>query len=71
MPNSSVLESKLGAFPLATYETGETVPAAGSRTIQAAQSCTEINNTTENIGGLLGSNGASLVYAGYPYDPYA
>ena len=61
MPGSAVFESRLGVLPLATYEAGETVLAAGSR----------IDKTIEKIEGLLGSNGASLVYAGYPYDPYA
>jgi hypothetical protein len=61
MPGSAVFERRLGALPLATYEAGETVLAAGSR----------IDKTIEKIEGLLGSNGASLVYAGYPYDPYA
>jgi hypothetical protein len=27
--------------------------------------------TVEKVEGLLGGSGASLVYAGYPYDPYA
>ena len=32
VPGSPVFERRLGAFPLATYEAGETVLAAGSRT---------------------------------------
>jgi CRP/FNR family transcriptional regulator, cyclic AMP receptor protein len=32
MPGSAVFERRLGAVPLATYEAGETVLAAGSRT---------------------------------------
>jgi CRP-like cAMP-binding protein len=32
MPDSAVFERRLGALPLATYEAGETVLAAGSRT---------------------------------------
>ena len=163
MPGSAVFERRLGALPLATYEAGETVLAAGSRTgrllilksgkvsivkenieiakvaepgavfgelsallhqphtadvwaleasqfhvaeaaallggdrsallyiaavlarrldsanealielsrVQAGQPHSEIDKTIEKIEGLLGSNGASLVYAGYPYDPYA
>jgi len=39
--------------------------------IQGGQPRSEIDKTIEKIEGLLGSNGASLVYAGYPYDPYA
>ena len=164
MPGSAVFERRLGALPLATYEAGETVLAAGSRTgrllilksgkvsivkenieiakvaeagavfgelsallhqphtadvwaleasqfhvaeaaallerdrsallyiaavlarrldsanetlielksqVQACQPHSDIDKTIEKIEGLLGSNGASLVYAGYPYDPYA
>ena len=41
------------------------------RQVQAGQPHSEIDKTIEKIEGLLGSNGASLVYAGYPYDPYA
>ena len=164
MPDSGIFESRLAAFPITTYEAGETVIAAGSRTdrllilksgkvaivkrnieiakvaepgavfgelsallnqphtadvcaleasqfhvaeaaallggdrsaflyiaavlarrldsankalielkrqVQAGQPHSEIDKTIEKIEGLLGSNGASLVYAGYPYDPYA
>jgi CRP/FNR family cyclic AMP-dependent transcriptional regulator len=164
MPGSAVFERSLGALPLATYEAGETVLAAGSRTgrllilksgkvsivkenieiakvaevgavfgelsallhqphtadvwaleasqfhvaeaaallegdrsallyiaavlarrldsanealielksqVRAGQPHSKIDKTIEKIEGLLGSNGASLVYAGYPYDPYA
>jgi CRP/FNR family cyclic AMP-dependent transcriptional regulator len=39
--------------------------------IQASQPRSEIGKTIEKIEGLLGPSGASLVYAGYPYDPYA
>jgi CRP/FNR family cyclic AMP-dependent transcriptional regulator len=39
--------------------------------VQAGQPRSEIGNTIEKIEGLLGPSGASLVYAGYPYDPYA
>jgi CRP/FNR family transcriptional regulator, cyclic AMP receptor protein len=41
------------------------------RQIQAGQPGREISKTIEKIEGLLGASGASLVYAGYPYDPYA
>ena len=41
------------------------------RQVQAGQPRSEIDKTIEKIEGLLGSSGASLVYAGYPYDPYA
>jgi hypothetical protein len=39
--------------------------------VRAGQPHSKIDKTIEKIEGLLGSNGASLVYAGYPYDPYA
>ena len=39
--------------------------------VRAGQPHSEIDKTIEKIEGLLGSDGASLVYAGYPYDPYA
>jgi hypothetical protein len=29
-----------------------------------------IDRTVEKMEGLLGPGGASLVYAGYPYDPF-
>jgi CRP/FNR family cyclic AMP-dependent transcriptional regulator len=162
IPDSRVFQERLGALPLATYQAGETVLAAGSRTgrllilkkgvvaiikqsieiakvsdagavfgelstlldqphtadvraleasqfhvadagtlqdpivllyvaallarrldaankalvelkgqIEAGQPRSEIGKTIEKIEGLLGPSGASLVYAGYPYDPYA
>ena len=39
--------------------------------VQASPPRTEINKSVEKIEGRLASNDASLVYAGYPYDPYA
>jgi CRP/FNR family transcriptional regulator, cyclic AMP receptor protein len=39
--------------------------------VQANQPPTDIDKTIEKIEGLLGPSGASLVYAGYPYDPFA
>ena len=39
--------------------------------IQAGQPSSVIGKTVEKIEGLLDPGGASLVYAGYPYDPYA
>jgi CRP/FNR family transcriptional regulator, cyclic AMP receptor protein len=39
--------------------------------LQAGQSSSLIGKTVEKIEGLLGGSGASLVYAGYPLDPYA
>jgi CRP/FNR family transcriptional regulator, cyclic AMP receptor protein len=39
--------------------------------VQANQPPTDIGKTIEKIEGLLGPSGASLVYAGYPYDPFA
>jgi hypothetical protein len=39
--------------------------------VQAGRPRSEINKSIEKVEGLLASNGASLVYTGYPYDPYA
>jgi len=39
--------------------------------IQAQQPPSEIGKTIQKIEEMLGPSGASLVYAGYPYDPYA
>ena len=39
--------------------------------LQAGQPPGVIDKTFEKIEGLLGASGASLVYAGYPMDPYA
>jgi len=39
--------------------------------LQAGQPRSMIGKTIEKIEGLLGPSGASLAYAGYPYDPYA
>jgi len=39
--------------------------------VQAGQPRSVIEKTVEKMEGLLGASGASLVYAGYPYDPYA
>jgi CRP/FNR family transcriptional regulator, cyclic AMP receptor protein len=39
--------------------------------VRAGQPATEIGKTIQRIEELLGPSGASLVYAGYPYDPYA
>ena len=39
--------------------------------IQAGQPRSVINKTVEKVEEMLGAGGASLVYAGYPYDPYA
>ena len=41
------------------------------RQVQAGQPRSVIEKTVEKMEGLLGASGASLVYAGYPYDPYA
>ncbi|MGH6692457.1 MAG: cyclic nucleotide-binding domain-containing protein [Gammaproteobacteria bacterium] len=41
------------------------------RQIQAGQPRSVIGKTLEKMEGLLGASGASLVYAGYPYDPFA
>jgi hypothetical protein len=66
MPDSSAFQTKCGALPLATYEVGETVLAAGltSGRLLILKS-DKVSISKENI------DGASLVYAGYPYDPYA
>jgi CRP/FNR family cyclic AMP-dependent transcriptional regulator len=39
--------------------------------VQAGQPPSEIGKTIDKIEELLGPSGASLVYAGYPYDPFA
>jgi hypothetical protein len=41
------------------------------RQVQASEPSTVIGKTVEKMEGLLGASGASLVYAGYPYDPFA
>ena len=41
------------------------------RQLQVGESPSVIGKTVEKMQGLLGASGASLVYAGYPYDPYA
>jgi CRP/FNR family transcriptional regulator, cyclic AMP receptor protein len=39
--------------------------------VQAGEPRSVIGRTVEKIEGLLGASGANLVYAGYPYDPFA
>jgi CRP-like cAMP-binding protein len=39
--------------------------------LQAGQPSSVIGKTVERMEGLLGDTAASLVYAGYPYNPYA
>ena len=41
------------------------------RQLQVGEPPSVIGKTVEKMQGLLGASGASLVYAGYPYDPYA
>jgi CRP/FNR family transcriptional regulator, cyclic AMP receptor protein len=41
------------------------------RQVQAGQPSSVISKTVEKIEELLGASGANLVYAGYPYDPFA
>jgi hypothetical protein len=41
------------------------------RQIHAGEPRNMIGKTVEKVEGLLGASGASLVYAGYPYDPFA
>jgi CRP-like cAMP-binding protein len=41
------------------------------RQVQAGQPNSVIGKTVEKIEELLGASGANLVYAGYPYDPFA
>ena len=41
------------------------------RQLQVGEPPSVIDKTVEKMQGLLGASGASLVYAGYPYDPYA
>jgi CRP-like cAMP-binding protein len=41
------------------------------RQLEAGQPPSVIANTVEKMGDLLAFSGASLTYAGYPYDPFA
>jgi len=41
------------------------------RQVQADEPRSVIGRTVEKIEGLLGDTGANLMYAGYPYDPFA
>jgi CRP/FNR family cyclic AMP-dependent transcriptional regulator len=41
------------------------------RQIQGDEPRSVIGRTVEKIEGLLGATGANLMYAGYPYDPFA
>ncbi len=41
------------------------------RQVQADEPRSVIGRTVEKIEGLLGTTGANLMYAGYPYDPFA
>jgi hypothetical protein len=41
------------------------------RRLQPGDSRREISKTVEKVQELLSSGGASLVYAGYPHDPFA
>jgi CRP-like cAMP-binding protein len=40
------------------------------RQVQTGEPISVIGKTVETLEGLLGASGASLVYAGYPYDPF-
>ena len=57
IPDMAVFQRKLATLPLATYQAGE------PRSV--------IGQTVEKIEELLGATGANLMYAGYPYDPFA
>ena len=57
IPDIAVFQRKLATLPLATYQAGEPSSVIG--------------RTVEKIEGLLGATGANLMYAGYPYDPFA
>jgi hypothetical protein len=39
--------------------------------LQAGRPCSVIEGTVERIEELRGTSGGNLVYAGYPYDPFA
>jgi CRP/FNR family cyclic AMP-dependent transcriptional regulator len=41
------------------------------RQVNAGEPRSVVGRTVEQIEGLLGASGANLVYAGYPYDPFA
>jgi hypothetical protein len=62
--DSVACRKSFAALPLATHKAEETVPAAGSKRQM-------IDKTVEKMDGLQSTSGASLIYAGYPYDPYA
>jgi CRP/FNR family transcriptional regulator, cyclic AMP receptor protein len=41
------------------------------RQVRAGEPRSVIGRTVEKIEGFLGATGANLMYAGYPYDPFA
>jgi len=41
------------------------------RQVRASEPLSVIGQTVEKIEELLGATGANLMYAGYPYDPFA
>jgi hypothetical protein len=41
------------------------------RQVQTGDPPSVIGKTVERLEGLLGASGSNLVYAGYPYDPFA
>ena len=41
------------------------------RQVQAGEPSSVIGQAVEKIEELLGATGANLMYAGYPYDPFA
>ena len=56
----------LAALPLVNYQAGETVLTAASTTDRL------LNPKNGAVAVVMeGAGGANLVYAGYPYDPFA
>jgi hypothetical protein len=47
------------------------MPLSRTRKIRARRSRKTIDQSGQQSEGLPGIGGASLVYAGYPFDPYA
>ena len=59
LPNTAAFEQRHSALPVATRQAGNAPGQPGSVT----------RKTIDKVDEMLGASGASLVYAGYPYDP--
>jgi hypothetical protein len=73
----AVFQKSFAALPVVTCQAGETVITEGSMTIQpkseprAGPPNSVVTKTVSKTEELLAASGASLVYAGYPFDPFA